>query len=334
MGFTASWHTLITELEELPEEATLVTPLSHDQFTISDVQDQRVVIQFQDRDIDPNQPLQREQFETLYERITDAHGGFELDRLPPDADAYPAVWSLHPRFEIDEEQGVIIERDGPTSSQVIETSSGSQEDIAEAERTEPDLAVYADALLLIDALERHDVEYLEGLETEGLVNLYTLLSDVQRNANELRQEVRSVLLTRLHHDQPVAGQYGSVQRTSRRNRTLKDEEQVLEVLEDAGIDRKRVTSVDSSKVDEALEVIEVSESEVYDIEQSEYVRKAEVHDEQKETRLQGLKDQLAAAEGEEADELREEVEELEARIEELTEFKSGTAFHTRSEADP
>ena len=334
MGFTASWHTLITELEELPEEATLVTPLSHDQFTIRDVQDQRVVIQFQDRDIDPNQPLQREQFETLYERITDAHGGFELDRLPPEADAYPAVWSLHPRFEIDEEQGVIIERDGPTSSQVIETSSGSQEDLAEAERTEPDLAVYADALLLIDALERHEVEYLEGLETEGLVNLYTLLSDVQRNANELRQEVRSVLLTRLHHDQPVAGQYGSVQRTSRRNRTLKDEDQVLEVLEDAGIDRERVTSVDSSKVDEALEVIEVGESEVYDIEQSEYVRKAEVHDEQKETRLQGLKDQLAAAEGEEADELREEVEELEARIEELTEFKSGTAFHTRSEADP
>jgi hypothetical protein len=293
-----------------------------------------VIIHFQDRDIDPNQPLQREQFETLYERITDAHGGFAIDRLPPEADAYPAVWSLHPRFEIDEEQGVIAERDGPTSSQVIETSSGSQADLAEAERTEPDLAVYADALLLIDALERHEVEYLEGLETEGLVNLYTLLSDVQRNANELRQEVRSVLLTRLHHDQPVAGQYGSVQRTSRRNRTLKDEEQVLEVLEDAGIDRERVTSVDSSKVDEALEVIEVSESEVYDIGQSEYVRKAEVHDEQKETRLQGLKHQLAAAEGEEADELREEVEKLEARIEELTEFKSGTAFHTQSEADP
>ena len=162
----------------------------------------------------------------------------------------------------------------------------------------------------------------------------TRSSDVQRNANKLRQEVRSVLLNRLHHDQPVTGQYGSVQRTSRRNRTLKDDDEVLEILEDAGIDRERVTSVDSSKVDEALEVIEVSESEVYDIEQSDYVRKAEVHDEQKETRLQGLKDQLAAAEGEEADELREEVEELNTRIEELTEFKSGTSFHTRSEADP
>jgi len=334
MGFTASWSTLLTELEELPEGATLITPLSHDRFTISDIQDQRVIVRFQDRDIDPTQPLQREQFETLYERITDAHGGFELDRLPPDADAYPAVWSLHPRFEIDEEQGIIVERDGPTSSQVIETTTTPQSDLSEAERTEPDLAVYADALLLIDALERHDVEYLEGMETAALVNIYTLLSDVQRNANELRQEVRSVLLDRLHHDQPVAGQYGSVQRTSRRNRTLKDDDKVLAVLEEAGIDRERVTSVDSSKVDEALDVIEVSESEVYDIEESEYVRKAEVHDEQKETRLQGLKDQLAAAEGEEAEELQEEIEELEARIAELTEFKAGTSFHTQSNADP
>jgi hypothetical protein len=268
----------------------------------------------------------------MYRRITDAHGGFDLDRLPPDADAYPAIWSVHPRFEIDEEQGVIIEREGPTSSQLIETQS--EQDLADAERTEPDLAVYADALLLVDALERHDVEYLEGTETDTLVNIYTLLSDVQRNANELRKDVRSVLLNRLHHDQPVTGQYGSVQRTSRRNRSLKDEEEVLNILEEAGIDRERVTSVDSGKVDEALEVIEVAESEDYDSEQSEYVRKAEVHDEQKETRLQGLKDQLAATEGKEADELREEVEELEARIKELTEFKSGTAFQTQSEADP
>jgi hypothetical protein len=166
------------------------------------------------------------------------------------------------------------------------------------------------------------------------VNIYTLLSDVQRNANELRQEVRSVLLDRLHHDQPVAGQYGSVQRTSRRNRSLKDEEEVIETMEAAGIDRERVTSVDSSKVDEALDVVEVAESEVYDIEESEYIRKAEVNDEKKETRLQGLKDQLAAAEGEEAEALQQEIEELEARIEELTEFNSGRSFHTQSNADP
>ena len=92
--------------------------------------------------------------------------------------------------------------------------------------------------------------------------------------------------------------------------------------------------MDSSKVEEVLDVIKVAGSEGYDIEGSEYVRKAEVHEGQKETCIQGLKDQLAAAEGEEAEELREEVTELENRIEELTEFKSGSSFHTTSNADP
>ena len=328
--FSASWHTLLEELDNLAEDATLITPLSHDRFRIDDVQEQRVIIQFLDRDIDETRPLQRDQFETMYRRITDAYGGFELDRLPPDADPYPAVWSLHPRFEIDEDEGVIIEKEGPTSTQLIQTEEPAEDE----ERTEPDLQVYSDALLLIDALERHEVDVLEGLETNALVNIYTLLSDVQRSADDLRQDVRGVLLGRLHHDQPVAGQYGSVQRTSRRNRTLKDEEQVVETMEKAGIDRERITTIDSSKVDEALDVVEVAESEVYDIDESEYVRKADVDEDQKETRLQGLKDQLAAAEGEEAEELREEIEELEDRIEELTEFKSGSQFHTRADSGP
>jgi len=54
----------------------------------------------------------------------------------------------------------------------------------------------------------------------------------------------------------------------------------------------------------------------------------------KESRLQGLKDQLAATEGEEAEELRQEVEDLEARIDELTEFKSGQVYHTRAGGEP
>jgi len=132
------------------------------------------------------------------------------------------------------------------------------------------------------------------METAELVNLYTLCSDVQRNADDLRQQIRSLLLDRLHHDQPVYGQYGSVQRTSRRNRTLKDDETVLEILEDQGIDRERVTTVDRSKVDEALEVTDLSESDLYEIDESQYVRKADVDEERKESRLQGLKDQLAA----------------------------------------
>jgi hypothetical protein len=102
---------------------------------------------------------------------------------------------------------------------------------------------------------------------------------------------------------------GSVQRTSRRNRLLRDEEKVLELLEAEGIDRERVTTVDISKVDDALDVSELSESDVYEIEESEYVRKAEVDEETKESRLQGLKDQLAATD-EDTEELQEEIEEL------------------------
>jgi len=86
MSFTASWHTLLEEVDDLPESATLITPLSHRRFRITDVQDARVIIQFEDRD--ETQPLQRDQFETLYRRIEDAPDEFDLDRLPADADPY------------------------------------------------------------------------------------------------------------------------------------------------------------------------------------------------------------------------------------------------------
>lgn len=332
MPFSVSWHTLLDELDDIPEGATLLTPLSHNRFRVTDIQEQRVIIEFLDRDIDETRPLQRDQFETLYHRITDEPDGFEHDRLPPDADPYPAVLSVHPRFEIDEDGGVIVEKEGPTTSQLLDTA-GDSEDEGD-ERTEPDLDVYADALLLVDALERHEIEALEDMATDALVNLYTLLSDVQRNANDLRHDVADVLLSRLHHDRPVSGSFGSVQRTTRRNRSLKDDEEVLATLEEAGIDRERVLGVDREKVDDALEVTELTESDVYEINESEYVRKAEVDEERKETRLQGLKDQLAAAEDDEAEALREEIEELEDRIEELTEFKSGASFHTRAGGEP
>jgi len=193
MPFSVSWHTLLEELEELPEGATLITPLSHDRFRIVDVQEQRVVIEFLDREIDATQPLQHDQFETLHRRITEKNGEFDLDNLPPDADPYPAVLSLHPRFEVDDNQGVILEQETPTTTQLLEEETADEP----ADRTEPDLDVYADALLLVDALERHEVETLEDLKTEALVNLYTLCSDVQRNADSLRKDIADVLLTRL-----------------------------------------------------------------------------------------------------------------------------------------
>jgi len=330
MPFTTSWRTLLDECEELAADATLITPLSETRFHLTDVQEHRIVIEFIDSG--DSEPLQREQFETLAERITDAGRTFELQRLPPDAEPYAAVLSLHPRYEINDQAGTLTETDEPTTSQLIKGTStqpaGDQDDATD--RTEPDLDVYADMILLIDALERHDPTALKDSETPALINLYTLLSDVQRNAGDLRQNVREVLLGRLHHDQPVHGQYGSVQRTSRRNRSLKDDDEVMGVLEDAGIPRERILAVDREKVDEALDVTELTESAVYEIEESEYVRKADVDEERKETRLQGLKDQLALSDDPDAEALRQEVDDLEQRIEELTEFKPGTEVGSRS----
>jgi len=330
MPFSATWHNLLEPLEALPTDTVFRTPLSDRPFRVTDSQEHRILIQF--RDDTGTTPLSREQFETLYERVTDAPEGFDLDRLPADAEPYATLLSVHPRFAIDTDADTLTEREEPTTPLVDapippaandgDPGSGDGDD-----RSEPDVPVYNDALLLIDALERTDPTDLSGVETATLVDLYTLCSDVQRNADELRQEIRGVLLGRLTHDQPIAGQYGSIQRTSRRNRSLKDDEAVIATLEAAGVDRQRLLSVDREKVDDALAVTEVSEEAVYEIDERDYVRKADVDDDTKASRLQGLKDRLAAAAGDDTDELRAEIEALEERIDELTSFKPGQAFH-------
>jgi hypothetical protein len=91
--------------------------------------------------------------------------------------------------------------------------------------------------------------------------------------------------------------------------------------------------VDREKVDDALDVTELAESDVYDVEEREYVRKAEVDEEVKASRLQGLKDRLATADSEDTEALQQEIEELEARIEELTSFSSGRSFQTSASSD-
>lgn len=52
----------------------------------------------------------------------------------------------------------------------------------------------------------------------------------------------------------------------------------------------------------------------------EYVRKADVEEDGKESQLQGLKEQLAASDTDEAAQFRNEIENLETRIDEFTEY--------------
>jgi len=333
MAFSVSWHTLLEEIDELPSDAVLVTPLSHTPFRITDTQEHRVIIDYVDTD--ETRPLQRDQFETLFHRVNDTpNQEFDLDRLPPDTDPFPAVWSLHPRFEVDEDAGVLHKTDAVTSTQLAVGDDKNDTDET-SDRTEPDLQVYSNALLLTDALEHQDMTDLTSIDTDALVDLYTILSDVQRSADDLRKDISDVLLDRLHHDQPISGQFGSVQRTTRRQRSLKDDDLVLNALEIAGIDREQVTSVDREKVDDAFDVTNLSETDVYEVDTTEYVRKADVDEATKETRLQGLKDRLAASDADDEDvqQLQAEIDELEDRIDALTSFKPGTSYHTSSAAE-
>jgi len=120
MTFSVSWRTLLDELDNLPEGATLITPLSHKRFRVIDVQEQQVVIEFLDHNTEETQRLQRNQFETLYLRITDELDGFDLDRLPPNAEPYATVLSIDPRFEIDEETWILVKTETQSASPFVE----------------------------------------------------------------------------------------------------------------------------------------------------------------------------------------------------------------------
>lgn len=169
--FGATWGTLLERCERLPEDATLITPLANKRFRITNVQQQRVIIE--DTDTGDSQPLQRDQFEALAEHTTQANGGYELERLPPKAEPYAAVLALHPRYVLDQQSGTLIELDEADESAVLDatphlsttTDDGEQAD----ERVEPDVSVYSDALLLIDSLEREDPTALDELDTPDLV---------------------------------------------------------------------------------------------------------------------------------------------------------------------
>ena len=43
--FGATWGTLLDRCEELPEDATLITPLSTNRFRLTAVQQQRIVVE-------------------------------------------------------------------------------------------------------------------------------------------------------------------------------------------------------------------------------------------------------------------------------------------------
>jgi hypothetical protein len=117
MTFDARWHDLLEQAEDLASSATLLTPLSRETFRMTDVREDNILIEY--CEVDRTTPLQRDHFEILFGRVRDARGGFDFDRLPPNAEPYATVLSLLPPIAAETDDGLLRETDVQTPSPLV-----------------------------------------------------------------------------------------------------------------------------------------------------------------------------------------------------------------------
>jgi len=305
MEFDQLWERLRERCGSLEPDAVLVTPDSERPFVVRSADADRVVVSFTDRE--DERPLWRGQFEVLHDQLADGEG-VALAGLPPGVEPYVTVLSLLPQYAVSEGRLRRATHGEDADSPFLRPEWAARR---------PPERVHDDAVLLADLLERYDLSAPASLPTSALVDTYVLLSDTGSGASRLRRSVGERLLEYIGPDASLHGGFGTVRRTSRRRRRLRDEETVLAALDEAGIPHEWVLGVDQEKLDVVLAVTTLDERAVYDVTEQTYVQKTAVEEAEKQRRLQGLRDRLAGVEGEDAEQLRAEIEQLERRIESL-----------------
>ncbi|QLG27862.1 hypothetical protein HUG10_09985 [Halorarum halophilum] len=300
----AVWNDLRQRIERLEPGAGFVTPVSDRPFRVEATFEDRVSVRF--RDSGEERQLWREQFGVFVRRLDD--GGIAVADLPPGVEPYASVVTLLDDYAAAD--GRISHAPGGPSDE----ESPYLVSPAEA-RTRPE-RLHDDALLLADLLDRLDATDPPSLDTDSLADLYVLLSDVQHESDRLRQSTREPLLDRLGPNQALSGRFGTVRRTTRERRRPKDDETVLDALDEHGIPHEWVLGVDADKLDVVLAVTDLTEEEVYDADEQVYVQKTDVDETEKFSRLRGLADRIDQLEGAEGEKLREELTELEAHLDE------------------
>lgn len=295
------WHRLREECERLALGTELVAPVSERQFTIEATFEDRLIIQF--RDSSEERSLHREQFTVLANSLED--NLISLEKVPPSVKPYVAVLSISSEH---------VSESGTLSRSTDKAVGGESPHLIPPEeaRTRPE-RVHDDAMLCA-VLDRLDANDPASLDTDALTDLYVLLSDVQRGTDRVRRTVREPLLNRLGPNQQLHGRFGTVRRTTRERRRLKDDETVLDALDEHGIPHEWVLGVDPDKLDVVLTVTDLSEEEVYDADEQVYVQKTNVDERAKFSRLQGLADRLDEVEGRE--DLHDDLTDLERRLDE------------------
>jgi len=298
------WNAIQERCGALDPGTELLTPLSNRPFRVREISADRLRVRFDDSG--ETRTLWREQFAVLADRL-EGHR-LPVSELAPGVEPYVTVLTLLADFGAEDDEIVYVSE--------REMGGGSPYLVSPAEaRTRPE-RLHDDALLLADLLDTLDPADPETLDTRGLTDLYVLLSDVQHEADRLRQTARESLLSRLGPDQELHGRFGTVRRTSRERRRPKDDETVFDVLDEHGIPRDWVLGVDPDKLDVVLAATDLAEAEVYDVEEQAYVQKTDVEEEEKYSRLQGLAERIEELDDEEGEKLREDLLDLEARLDE------------------
>ncbi len=298
------WDAIRERCAALEPGSELVTPLSERPFRVGETDADRLQVRFVDSH--ETRTLWSGQFELLAGRI-EQHG-IAVSDLAPGVEPYVTVLTLLAEFGVADGEIVATHDSGGDGESPYLVSPADA-------RTRPE-RIHDDALLLADVLDRRASSDPETIDTDTLTDLYVLLSDVQHEADSLRQTVRDTLLGRLGPDQELHGRFGTVRRTVRERRRPKNDETVFDALDDHGIPREWVVGVDPDKLDMVLAVTDLQEDEVYDREEQVYVQKTAVEEDEKYARLRGLADRIEELDGAERAELREDLRSLEARLDE------------------
>lgn len=311
MSFDARWRRLRERCDSLDPDAVLVTPGDERVFAVDRTDDDGIFVTFREG---RERTLRRDQFEALADRVES--DPLELDSLPPGVGPYVAVLSLVPGFDVDD--GAFGATEAGAETNAVDRDADDEYDSpfvrSRWDVRRPPESVHDDALLLADWLERHDATDLGTLSSGDAVDLYVLLSDVQRGADRVRGTARNALLERLGPGQQLHGRFGTVRRTTRERRIPKDDETIFEALDERDIPRAWVTGVDPEKLDVVLAVTDLDETEVYDVDEQVYAQKTGVDEDEKFARLRGLAERLEEIEG--GEEIHDDLLEIERRIDE------------------
>lgn len=125
-------------------------------------------------------------------------------------------------------------------------------------------------------LDRLEADSVEELALDELVNLFTVFSLLSSAAGNARSEIREEIIERIDGNVELAAEFGTISHTVETSRSLRDEETVRERLRDAGIDLDDVQALDPDLVADAIDVAGVDESDVFDLEERESVRRAAI----------------------------------------------------------